>query len=1121
MFRSEFAALDVPDAEFDHVSLLFVSSASSAPDCYHHCGPYVNASTSTACKSFESLRNRLIDARVTREKEIENQPTLGKPEEIVELHVAMPCDVVRHGHNWFFLHEDTDLTLKKLIQQHLFVQLHDEGLQLVHVAQTLHTQLLSLIESWSTTHHHFLPNEAATCPHGPRSKSRYPLLFGTVMSLDDVGVFRPLSKRIRNGSLLRFFLRNTAVGLVAGNTMDAFSRCDLGAPRLSASLFVSPQLLHGSRSEWLLADPSDDVWTAGIITLHVLIAAFSAENCLCASGDDSSALVCVVMDLQTAHEHAEFCRVSPDVAIRNIHRGIGTLCRLALASLSNDRLCLSPEGLPQRFCRFLTESLEKHEERLNLREFFLRLFESTLCLSPSSARVEKWEQTVPPRTINLLSRSPLSLRDVRVTRFDALYNLWKANRERVALTQNGSMNSLATKHSAVFAAVLELIWSLWLDFPHRDNANNSAWESLATLHAKEEAAALLDLVTGAGLLQSYLPTQRWLSPLSVAVSNQVLLAAMRKQGLLPKGVDESDAIVSPVALCSTSCCAPQVNGSLLDGVLGTAIRRVAHDRQHDPPVSPLPKASPCDEFHRFRDSIGKCGPTVNDVDAHILVRSCRKELIRLESGSPNERMRAQLAILDLLGTSMMRIGQSRQSSNAMSPSFLPAVLRGELWWAMLSYWDEIDSKSSSPSPIPRNRWELKCLFETIDTDAPNCNDRQIAVDIPRCHQYDPSLCSSEGHSKLMRVVKAWLSTNPTMVYWQGIDSIAAILLSVTFEDESLAFGMLSLLMRRWVPHFFVAARQGSMDQRLLQLHLLLKYFDPQLANHLDDIGCKPELFSISWFLTVFAHVLPLERVCKLWDFIFLTGSAESVLCVACTFLMDQREALLKCREFSPAIALLSTHVSIHHPIEQLIWESNTLLHSVPSSVLHPDFDAPSSSLVRTSLCCLVEPHDLIVAWQQSTEIDSFRDDKGFSGGQAYGRSGTTKWAFSGGVYLVDLRSKEEIAEDCKGILGSIRFDALCDMGGNLDALLSVLCKKQLMWISPRDDDRDDHDSSARAIAQTPVILLLCDKEPEQGQDVADQLCRLGVAKVVNVLGGLPAMRRTGQGPHAWEGPLMS
>ena len=57
-------------------------------------------------------------------------------------------------------------------------------------------------------------------------------------------------------------------------------------------------------------------------------------------------------------------------------------------------------------------------------------------------------------------------------------------------------------------------------------------------------------------------------------------------------------------------------------------------------------------------------------------------------------------------------------------------------------------------------------YEAIDKESWSPVDRQIEVDIPRCHQYNELLASPEGHRKLKRVLKAWVVTNPELVYWQ-------------------------------------------------------------------------------------------------------------------------------------------------------------------------------------------------------------------------------------------------------------------------------------------------------------------------------------------------------------------
>ena len=75
-------------------------------------------------------------------------------------------------------------------------------------------------------------------------------------------------------------------------------------------------------------------------------------------------------------------------------------------------------------------------------------------------------------------------------------------------------------------------------------------------------------------------------------------------------------------------------------------------------------------------------------------------------------------------------------------------------------------------------------------------DHQLAVDIPRCHQYDLYLASPTGHAKFRRILKAWCINNPRLVYWQGLDSVCAPFLIANFNDEALAFDSLQCFVNR-------------------------------------------------------------------------------------------------------------------------------------------------------------------------------------------------------------------------------------------------------------------------------------------------------------------------------------
>ena len=71
----------------------------------------------------------------------------------------------------------------------------------------------------------------------------------------------------------------------------------------------------------------------------------------------------------------------------------------------------------------------------------------------------------------------------------------------------------------------------------------------------------------------------------------------------------------------------------------------------------------------------------------------------------------------------------------------------------------------------------------IDTVTPRPIDRQIEVDIPRCHQYSELMSSPEAHRKLRRVLKAWVVSHSQYVYWQGLDSLATPFVYLNFNNE--------------------------------------------------------------------------------------------------------------------------------------------------------------------------------------------------------------------------------------------------------------------------------------------------------------------------------------------------
>jgi TBC domain-containing protein kinase-like protein len=95
---------------------------------------------------------------------------------------------------------------------------------------------------------------------------------------------------------------------------------------------------------------------------------------------------------------------------------------------------------------------------------------------------------------------------------------------------------------------------------------------------------------------------------------------------------------------------------------------------------------------------------------------------------------------------------------------IPPLLRGRIWACLLNV-------------LPNGR------YEKIDKVTPNATDRQIEVDIPRCHQYDDFLSSPTGHLKLKRLLKAWVTVHKQYVYWQGLGNYLCLIMSIETTKE--------------------------------------------------------------------------------------------------------------------------------------------------------------------------------------------------------------------------------------------------------------------------------------------------------------------------------------------------
>ncbi|GIY35720.1 TBC domain-containing protein kinase-like protein [Caerostris extrusa] len=166
------------------------------------------------------------------------------------------------------------------------------------------------------------------------------------------------------------------------------------------------------------------------------------------------------------------------------------------------------------------------------------------------------------------------------------------------------------------------------------------------------------------------------------------------------------------------------------------------------------------------------------------------------------------------------------------------------------------------------------------------------------------------------------------VYWQGLDSLCAPFLSLNFNDEALAYACLSAFIPKYLHNFFLKDNSAVIQEYLAKFSHLIAFHDPELTNHLDNIGFIPELYAIPWFLTMYTHVFPLHKIFHLWDTLLL-GQSSFPLCIGVSILKQLRNNLLS-YGFNECILMFSDMPKL--TIQRCVQDSIKIFCSTPKSI---------------------------------------------------------------------------------------------------------------------------------------------------------------------------------------------
>ncbi|EYB99561.1 hypothetical protein Y032_0121g1011 [Ancylostoma ceylanicum] len=302
--------------------------------------------------------------------------------------------------------------------------------------------------------------------------------------------------------------------------------------------------------------------------------------------------------------------------------------------------------------------------------------------------------------------------------------------------------------------------------------------------------------------------------------------------------------------------------------------------------------------------------SINNYDEDLSVIVKEKDMIYQAS-----RMRL---ISHLLNSRFYKLPELMSS---VAPD-IPPMRRADVWCALL------DVRSS-------DEWNF-FLYNTL---AVHVSDRQLDVDIPRCHQYEELMTSPAAHYGLRRLLKAWLVSHPQYVYWQGCDSLAAPFLLLNFNRLPTALACLTAFIKKYLNNFFLKDNSAIIQEQLAVFNHLLAFVDAKLYTRLASLDFYPELFAIPWFLTCFAHVLPIHKLFHVWDQL-LQRDSSFPLFIGLAILHQLRHTLIEA-SFNDAILLFSDLPDLS--MEVVVADSVAYYDRVPPSCAFRSHAVPNGS----------------------------------------------------------------------------------------------------------------------------------------------------------------------------------
>jgi hypothetical protein len=192
------------------------------------------------------------------------------------------------------------------------------------------------------------------------------------------------------------------------------------------------------------------------------------------------------------------------------------------------------------------------------------------------------------------------------------------------------------------------------------------------------------------------------------------------------------------------------------------------------------------------------------------------------------------------------------------------------------------------------------------------------------------------YAAIERILFVWSKYNRGVRYVQGMNEIVGTLYYVMAKDEQQdwnahaeadCFWLFSILLGEMKDVFLpdMDDADTGIQGRIANMQKLLQRHDPEVKEHLEEIGIDASFYAIRWWTTLLSREFLLPDTIRLWDGLSASTHKDNFLRYACvTMVIFIRDELLRA-DFSTCLRLLQSYPPTH--MEYLLESSRYVLPS--------------------------------------------------------------------------------------------------------------------------------------------------------------------------------------------------